>query len=68
LDYYNFLLKGDIRFNASTESHLIPQTSLVAEILRNRFFLGSEYGKICFSTETFNNTYGTQSNDSSILK
>jgi len=68
LDYYNFLLKGDIRFNASTESHRIPQTSLVAEILRNRFFLGSEYGEIFISTETFNNTDGTQSNVSSILK
>jgi len=38
----------------------------VAEILRNKFFKGSEYGDILISTETFNNTDGTFSNVSSI--
>lgn len=38
----------------------------VGEILRNKFFKGSEYGEILISTEMFNNTDGTFSNVSSI--
>ena len=38
----------------------------VAEILRNKFLHGSEYGEILISTEMFNNTDGTNSNVSSI--
>jgi len=38
----------------------------VAEILRNKFLKGSDYGEILINTETLNNTDGTNTNISSI--
>lgn len=58
------LSKKPVRLLARGRS--ISRAVDVAEILKNRFFKGSEYGEILISTETFNNTDGTQSNVSSI--
>jgi DNA-binding protein len=58
------LSKEPVRILARGRS--ISRAVDVAEILRHKFFKGSEYGEILISTETFNNTDGTNSNVSSI--
>ena len=58
------LSKEPVRLLARGKS--ISRAVDVAEILRNRFLSGSEYGEILISTEMFNNTDGTNSNVSSI--
>ena len=58
------LSKEPVRLLARGRS--ISRAVDVAEILRNKFFKGCEYGEILISTETFNNDDGTNSNVSSI--
>lgn len=58
------LSKQPVRLLARGRS--ISRAVDVAEILRNKFFKGSEYGEILINTETFDNTDGTHTNVSSI--
>lgn len=58
------LSKKPVRLLARGNS--ISRAVDVAEILRNKFLTGSNYGEILINTETINNTDGTNSNVSSI--
>lgn len=58
------LSKKPVRLLARGRS--ISRAVDVAEILRNKFLKGSDYGEILINTETLNNTDGTNTNISSI--